>query len=170
MLQGFFGCQLSKKDKRCDIHYKTGSIIGDIAENKQEGRICRRRRDDRPLNGGIGNCRGTSGRSIGEYLTGEPAEEESLYKGFVKRSKGCLTHTEAVKPNILPKEERSADREDDRGLDFEAVRREAHRCFNCSCFAVNPSDLETALMAMKAVIHTNKKATVQTNFLPGHQR
>ena len=97
-------------------------------------------------------------RSIAEYLTGKPAEEESLYKGFVKRSKGCLTHTEAVKPNILPKEERSADREDDQGLDFEAVRREAHRCFNCSCFAVNPSDLETALMAMKAVIHTNKKS------------
>lgn len=50
-------------------------------------------------------------RSIGEYLTGEPAEEESLYKGFVKRSKGCLTHTETVKPNILPKEKRSADLE-----------------------------------------------------------
>ena len=64
-------------------------------------------------------------RSIAEYLTGKPAEEESLYKGFVKRSKGCLDHTEAVRPNILLKEERSADKEDDQGLDFEAVRTEA---------------------------------------------
>lgn len=97
-------------------------------------------------------------RSISEYLTGEPMEEEGLYKGFVKRSKGCLSHTDPVKPNILPREERTADREDDQGLDYEAIYTEAHRCFNCSCFAVNPSDTETALMAMNAVIHTNKKS------------
>lgn len=103
-------------------------------------------------------------RSIAEYLTGEPAEEETLYKGFVKRSNGCLTHTEAVKHNILPKEERTADKEDDQGLDFQAVQTEAHRCFNCSCFAVNPSDTETALMAMKAVIHTNKKSYTADEF------
>lgn len=103
-------------------------------------------------------------RAITEYLTGEPSEEEPLYKGFVKRSQGCLRHTDPVQPNLLPAGERTADREDDQGLDFEAVQTEAHRCFNCSCFAVNPSDTETALMAMKAVIHTNKRSCTADEF------
>lgn len=93
--------------------------------------------------------------AIAEYMTGEIIEDEDLQETFVKRGANCLSHTEPVKPKVLPKEERTADKEDDLGLSFEAVQKEANRCFNCSCFAVNPSDTATALMAMNAVVNTN---------------
>ena len=94
--------------------------------------------------------------SISKYLTGESLQETPFQEHFIKRGSGSLRHTEQVKANLLPKEKRSAEKEDDQGLPFEAVRKEANRCFNCACYAVNPSDLATALMALKATIVTNK--------------
>lgn len=94
--------------------------------------------------------------SISKYLTGESLQEEPFNEHFIKRGDGSLRHTEQVKANLLPKEERSADREDDQGLPMEKVQQEANRCFNCACYAVSPSDLATVLMALHAVIITNK--------------
>ena len=94
--------------------------------------------------------------SISKYLTGESLQEEPFNEHFIKRGVGSLRHTEQVKANLLPKEERSADREDDQGLPMEKVQQEANRCFNCACYAVSPSDLATVLMALHAVIITNK--------------
>lgn len=92
--------------------------------------------------------------AISEYL-GEPIVEKPLREGFVKRGADCLDIKEPVKANTRPASERSMDAEDDMGLPFEAVEREAHRCFNCSCYAVAPSDMATALMALRATVHTN---------------
>ena len=101
----------------------------------------------------------TTGRrasySIDEYLSGTPAPDLSLEKGHVKRSATCLDHSEAVKANLRPVAELSADKEDDLGLPFEAVRKEADRCLNCACYAVTPSDTETMLMALKAKVVTS---------------
>lgn len=99
-----------------------------------------------------------------EYLTGEKAQEDLLEQGFVKRGDSCLTHTEPIAANVLPKERRTADKEDDQGLPFEKVQQEANRCFNCACFAVNPSDTATALMALKATIHTNQGSYAADEF------
>ena len=94
--------------------------------------------------------------SISKYLTGETLQEEPFNEHFIKRGAGSLRHTEQVKANLLPREERSADREDDLGLPLEKVQQEANRCFNCACYAVSPSDLATVLMALHAKINTNK--------------
>lgn len=101
----------------------------------------------------------TTGRrasySIDEYLSGTPAPDLSLEKRHVRRSATCLDHSEAVKANLRPVAELSADKEDDLGLPFEAVRKEADRCLNCACYAVTPSDTETMLMALKAKVVTS---------------
>ena len=102
--------------------------------------------------------------SIAEYLTGEPLTEDPFDEGLIKRGGGCLRHTEPIKANLLPLEERSIDKEDDQGQPFEAVQQEANRCFNCSCYAVTPSDIETALVAMKATIVTNKDRHAADSF------
>ena len=92
--------------------------------------------------------------AISEYL-GAPIVETPIKEGFVKRGADCLDIKEPVKANTRPIAERSMDTEDDMGLPLEAVEREAHRCFNCSCYAVAPSDMATALMALRATVHTN---------------
>ena len=101
----------------------------------------------------------TTGRrasySIDEYLSGTLAPDLNLEKRHVKRSAACLDHSEAVKANLRPVAELSADKEDDLGLPFEAVRKEADRCLNCACYAVTPSDTETMLMALKAKVVTS---------------
>ena len=99
-----------------------------------------------------------AGEAMIEYLTGEKSDDcDHAYKeGFVVRGKTCLEHSETVKQNLLPKEQRTADKEDDQGLALDILEAEADRCFNCACYAVNQSDIAAALMAMNAVICTNK--------------
>lgn len=95
-------------------------------------------------------------QSIAEYV-GTPIPEEKMEEGFVECGNQCLAHSEPVKANLIPLEERTAEQEDNQGLNFDEVQKEANRCFNCACFAVTPSDTATALMALKAVIHTNQR-------------
>ena len=101
----------------------------------------------------------TTGRrasySIDEYLSGTPIPDLCLEKRHVKRSASCLDHSEAVKANLRPIAELSSDTEDDLGLPFEEIKKEADRCLNCACYAVTPSDTETMLMALKAKVVTN---------------
>ena len=54
--------------------------------------------------------------------------------------------------------------EDISGLDFNAVEIEANRCFNCSCVAVNSSDMAPALIAMDAKIKTTKRTIEAEKF------
>ena len=100
----------------------------------------------------------SSGRKAAEdingYLGGTNEDKETLSKHPVKRSISCLDHSESVTPNLLPVEERTADREDDLGLPLDDVKREAARCLDCACYAVTPSDTETMLMALRAKIIT----------------
>ena len=101
----------------------------------------------------------TTGRrasySIDEYLSGTPIPDMGLEKRHVKRSASCLDHSKAVKANLRPIAELSSDTEDDLGLPFEEIKKEADRCLNCACYAVTPSDTETMLMALKAKVVTN---------------
>lgn len=94
--------------------------------------------------------------SICRYLTGNGLQEDTLKEGLLRGGKDCLNHTEPLKSNLLPMEERSADREDDQGHSFEKISEEAECCFNCSCYAVTPSDMETILVALDAEIRTNQ--------------
>ena len=56
------------------------------------------------------------------------------------------------------------DREDVGGLSAEEAQREAGRCFNCGCLAVNPSDIGVALVAADGVIVTTKRSIRASEF------
>ena len=49
------------------------------------------------------------------------------------------------------------DREDAGAISLEEAQREASRCFNCGCVAVNPSDIGVALVAADGKIVTTKR-------------
>jgi len=53
---------------------------------------------------------------------------------------------------------------DSRGLTAEALRAEAKRCIDCSCVAVNASDLAPALAALGAKIKTTKRTVAAEDF------
>ncbi|MBQ6583478.1 MAG: FAD binding domain-containing protein [Mogibacterium sp.] len=83
-------------------------------------------------------------------------KDEPLKEGFVKAGAHCLDHTPQLETPHVPAAERTIDKEDELGSSFEEIRQEANRCFNCSCYAVTPSDVATSLMALHAQIVTNK--------------
>jgi NADPH-dependent glutamate synthase beta subunit-like oxidoreductase len=102
------------------------------------------------------------------------AEQIEIYlnkgkKKSVKSSGGSRTETgfvnfsiemiPRVKLRTLPAAERvkSIDAEDALDLKAEEITTEAQRCFNCGCLAVAPSDIGTALVALKADIITSKR-------------
>lgn len=95
--------------------------------------------------------------NIGKRMQGECGEGNLPEPEFVHCNCDVCDCAEPVKPNILPKEERSIEKEDDQGLALEDVQKEAGRCFNCGCYAVNSSDLENVLVCQEAVIETNKR-------------
>lgn len=64
----------------------------------------------------------------------------------------------AVKEKELSVKERALDKEDSQTLPWAEIEKEARRCMNCGCYAVDPSDLAPALMAMDAAIITNKRS------------
>lgn len=59
---------------------------------------------------------------------------------------------------------------DIRGISRDEAEREAGRCFNCGCAAVNASDIGTALVALKGTIVTAKRSIDALNFLHHPQR
>lgn len=83
---------------------------------------------------------------------------------FVKCNRDVCDCEQPVELNILPKEERTIEKEDDQGLGLEEVQKEAGRCFNCGCYAVNSSDVENVLVCLDAVIETNKRRLTAEEF------
>ncbi len=55
-------------------------------------------------------------------------------------------------------EERCLDKEDETAPTMEEAVKEARRCMNCGCFAVEPSDITPVLVALGATIHTTERA------------
>ncbi len=96
--------------------------------------------------------------AMDEYL-GSPikAEKNNLKDRFLKHDDSVYDNSKSVEANLRKVSDRSIDKEDDLGLELEKVITEAKRCFNCGCYAVNPSDTAIALMALNAVVITNKK-------------
>ena len=57
----------------------------------------------------------------------------------------------------LSANERGIDKEDSFTLEQAQALSEAGRCLNCGCYAVNPSDIAPALVALNATIITNRR-------------
>jgi NADPH-dependent glutamate synthase beta subunit-like oxidoreductase len=96
-----------------------------------------------------------------ESALGEGADAiESLPAGEDETfTDSSFDETHRVKERSRPAGERMGgiDIEDAPGLTVDAIEREAHRCFNCGCLAVGPSDVAVALVALNASIVTTKR-------------
>ncbi len=64
----------------------------------------------------------------------------------------------------LPKERRSLNKEDSSSLTVDEAVKEAARCLNCGCYAINPSDITPVLVALDADIQTNFRAMSAEKF------
>ena len=101
--------------------------------------------------------------SIDLYLKGKRTkhtEKDAETLGLaLKFNASSLKKTSRVKIPEIPisKRLKSLEVEDVGSLDLNAAQTEANRCFNCGCFAVNPSDLAPALIVLDAIIVTSKR-------------
>jgi len=75
-----------------------------------------------------------------------------------------LTKTSRVQIRELPLAERSVSAEDALGLSRDEIGREADRCFNCGCVAVNASDIAPVLLALEAKVKTTKRTLEAAEF------
>jgi hypothetical protein len=109
-------------------------------------------------------------RSIDQYLRGTGTQYEEKDTEVVnlpdKFNSSYLKKTSRVGTPELPvaKRVQSVDVEDVGSLDLRAVQTEANRCFNCSCLAVNSSDMAPALIALGAKIKTTKRVIEADKF------
>jgi len=69
-----------------------------------------------------------------------------------------------MKGDTEPKGLTEFDTENSIGLIDREIEKEAHRCFNCGCLAVGPSDVGTALVALNAQIVTTKRTVSAEDF------
>jgi NADPH-dependent glutamate synthase beta subunit-like oxidoreductase/CO/xanthine dehydrogenase FAD-binding subunit len=107
--------------------------------------------------------------AIDEYLK----DEEEIQKTqdtktgdiTLKFDVSCLHKSSRVKnPEIPVSERKNLEIEDVGTLARGAALSEANRCFNCGCYAVNPSDLAPALIVLDAKIVTSKKTIDAEDF------
>ncbi len=84
---------------------------------------------------------------------------------ILKFDASCLQKSSRIKnPEVPIPERKSIETEDVGTLDHSAALTEANRCFNCGCYAVNPSDLAPALIVLDAKIITSKRAIDAEDF------
>jgi NADPH-dependent glutamate synthase beta subunit-like oxidoreductase/CO/xanthine dehydrogenase FAD-binding subunit len=105
-------------------------------------------------------------REIARYL-GTPVEREKpIDKSPQKFNSQFLVKTSRVRSPELTISEgnRSIDVEDVLGLGLKEIESETNRCFNCSCLAVNNSDIAPALIALGAKIKTTKRVIEAEGF------
>ena len=90
-----------------------------------------------------------------DQLEVEKKAVKRLKEKLASFSTECRDSHEAAKAPLLSVEERAMDKEDLGNLPESTVKKEASRCFNCGCLAVNPSDVANMLYAYGAKIKTN---------------
>jgi NADPH-dependent glutamate synthase beta subunit-like oxidoreductase/CO/xanthine dehydrogenase FAD-binding subunit len=98
----------------------------------------------------------------GLLLRNEPGGPNGYKTPFDSRA---LSNSGAVALSLPKVEDRTLYGEDiAEGPDGEAALREATRCFNCGCVAVSSSDLAPPLIALSAMMHTNKRTVPASEF------
>ena len=109
--------------------------------------------------------------SIDRYLgggKGEQAEGKTKKAGTFAEpfDVSCFTKSDAAKPTELSISERikSTDVEETTGLRLDEVCEEANRCLNCSCLAVNNSDIAPVLIVLNAKIKTTERTVEAESF------
>lgn len=100
------------------------------------------------------------GASANNGCNGKNEKDEK----FLKFEQEGLLNPKAFKLKDRPMEERNIKLEDSEGLSDTEALGEASRCMNCGCYAVNPSDIAPALVALDAVIKTNIREISASDF------
>ena len=77
---------------------------------------------------------------------------------------GALKSSERVSIAEVAPSQRCMDAEDSMTIDEGKLSLEAHRCLDCSCVAVNASDVAPALVALGATIKTTKRSIAAEDF------
>jgi CO/xanthine dehydrogenase FAD-binding subunit len=106
--------------------------------------------------------------TIDAYLSGRKVDK-AVTQGTVPETLrainyGALKNSERVSIAELAPSKRCMDTEDYMTLDEGKVSIEAHRCLDCSCVAVNASDVAPALVALGATIKTTKRSIAAEDF------
>ena len=91
----------------------------------------------------------------------EPLGESAHF--LTHDAEGAMNHT-ALRLRELDADQRRLDLEDSFTPTGEEALGEANRCLNCGCYAVHPSDIAPALIALGAKIVTNKRAIGAEDF------
>ncbi|MCL2227120.1 MAG: FAD binding domain-containing protein [Oscillospiraceae bacterium] len=113
--------------------------------------------------GAITNGRKASG-GIAKYLNVATEDcEADCCKPLSQDREGILSK-ESFKLRELEVTKRCLDVEDSQSPTQEEAAAEARRCLNCACYAVNPSDLAPALIALDAEVVTNKRTIPAEGF------
>jgi NADPH-dependent glutamate synthase beta subunit-like oxidoreductase len=87
-------------------------------------------------------------------------------KGLSAFADSTLDLTGRAESQIRPVAQRTQgiDLEDVPGLTRGQIETEAHRCFNCGCLAVGPSDIAIALVALDATVVTTRRSMAAEKF------
>lgn len=88
-------------------------------------------------------------------------------KEFITFDPAGLKLKTAAKLKEIPADQRSIDKEDAFSLAVEEALKEASRCMNCGCYAVNPSDISPTLIALDANITTNLRTVKAADLFCG---
>jgi CO/xanthine dehydrogenase FAD-binding subunit len=97
--------------------------------------------------------------AIDAFLIGAPPSSPPASPGLTQLiiNEAALAHSSRVPTPRLPVPQRTPWGEDSATLAESATAREAIRCANCGCVAVNASDLATALIALDAQVKTTRR-------------
>ena len=103
-----------------------------------------------------------SAKLMADYMGGAPEEVSGVSEKLTPCElhacvEGCSSLTESVRPKTLSPEERDLNKEDTAGFTHDEMKQESSRCMDCGCVAVNPSDMANILIALDAVVKTNKR-------------
>jgi CO/xanthine dehydrogenase FAD-binding subunit len=105
--------------------------------------------------------------SINSYLGGDMVNNETRFhptRTLLDFNNKYLGKTQRIQISKLPQSGKSVDREDTQSLDLGKAGKEANRCLNCGCVAVNASDIAPALLALAAKIKTTRRTLDAENF------
>lgn len=94
--------------------------------------------------------------SFSEGQISQDGKRMTIHRFTQFSSDVAIAHTR-LNEDAEPKGFIEFDAEKPIGLIDREIEKEAHRCFNCGCLAVSPSDVGTALVALNAQIVTTKR-------------
>ena len=105
----------------------------------------------RAINGGRIAAQNMS-KELGVEIPARP-----MTRDFVHCDTNGISETKATPQPERPQAQRNLVDEDAFSFTADEFNREIHRCMNCACYAVNPSDTAPALIALGAKVVTTKR-------------